>query len=209
MRCTCIQWLPRISWVIEYWRVISKFITFANVAIIIINFIVTKIPLHYIYTKGFFSSYIRAAMSSCFGCGLMWVESSRLMFLTLFNNINQELRLSFQLTFYLWTRLCLQKFLSYYNQKPVLFAACRNMYYDEKIVPCGYELRLLMAYSNFRKGCHSQYSWTPVTRIAKGNWNYFELSGFRFIGVLNKKTRNTWLKRFYAYICFIVRFLAM
>ena len=50
----------------------------------------------------------------------------------------------------------------------------------------------------------SFYSWTLVTRIAKGNWNYFELSGFRVRGVLNKKTRYTWCKRFNAYTCFIV-----
>ena len=40
--------------------------------------------------------------------------------------------------------------------------------------------------------------------ITGGNWNYFELSGFRVIGVLNKKTRNTWFRRFSAYTRFIV-----
>lgn len=37
------------------------------------------------------------------------------------------------------------------------------------------------------------YIWIPVTRIAEGNWNYFELPGFCVItGFWKKKTRNAW-----------------
>ena len=52
-------------------------------------------------------------------------------------------------------------------------------------------IRQCSQYSLFRK---YNYSWTPVARIAKGNWNYFELSGFRIMGFLDKKTRNAWFK---------------
>ena len=40
-------------------------------------------------------------------------------------------------------------------------------------------IRQCSQYSLFRK---YNYSWTPVARIAKGNWNYFELSGCRIMG---------------------------
>ena len=39
-----------------------------------------------------------------------------------------------------------------------------------------------------------QYSWTPVTRIAKGNWSYFELSGFRVIGSFEQKDQKHLIK---------------
>ena len=51
--------------------------------------------------------------------------------------------------------------------------------------------------------CHLQFR----CRCTSFGPFFFELSGFRVLGVLNKKTRNTWLKRFYAYTYFIVRFL--